>query len=119
MKFQHRIPNIYYSCTDDIEDEREELELKTVKKKFADYNISTSRGLFRNDDDWYDGIESIIEGTDIVIFSYPDEWQEGYFVNEKFERELNLATKKRRVVYIIVGSETGLLSDRNWVNRPF
>lgn len=35
MKFEHKIPKVYYSCNEDINPEREHLELSSIQKKIS------------------------------------------------------------------------------------
>lgn len=38
MRFQHKIPNIYYSCADDTNSERNKMEINTIERFIAFYN---------------------------------------------------------------------------------
>ncbi len=78
MKFQHKIPSLYYSITEDISNERYETELDTIQRKFPDYEIKTSKDLLKGHDDWKDKIENIINSTDVVIFSFPEKMDGDY-----------------------------------------
>ena len=118
MKFRHRIPNLYYSVTANIQNDRFEVEVETIEKKFPEYNVITSNGMFKNEEEWAEKIESAISGSDVIVFSFPEQWEDGHFFNERFEQELTLAQKMKKVVCIVRGMEIGLVSDRKWVNRP-
>ncbi len=42
MKFEHKIPKIYYSQNEDINPERMKLEIEGIKKRLPEYDISLS-----------------------------------------------------------------------------
>ncbi len=116
MNFEHKIPKIYYSHPEDISHERENLEIHTIKKRFPEYEILSSKNMFNNDDEWSGLIDSTIEDIDIVIFSCPNECKEGFYFSEKYDHELNLTIKKKKVVCIVSGNKIKSLSDNKWVN---
>jgi hypothetical protein len=101
---------------DGISPERENYEINLIKKRFPDYDILSSRNIFNNEKKWSDHIDSIIESVDIIIFSCPNECKNGFYFTEKYEHELNLTIKNKKVVCAIIGNNLKLFSDSNWVN---
>ena len=79
MSFEHRIPKIYYSSIDGISPERIKIETETITKIFPEYDIKLSKNTFKNENDWIDHIDSVVENADVIIFSHPNECKEFYF----------------------------------------
>ena len=69
MSFEHRIPKIYYLSTDGTSPERIKMEMETITKRFPGYDIKLSNNIFRNENDWTDHIDSVVENVDVIIFS--------------------------------------------------
>lgn len=115
MTFQHRIPKLYYSITETISGKRYEKGINAMQIKFPDYNITSSKGMFKNHQELEERIEDVINSTDVMVFSFPETWNEDYFFNDKFDREITQGNRSKKVLYIIRGNQVGLLSDRNWM----
>ena len=116
MKFEHRTPVIYYSSMEDIKAEIENIEIETIQKRFPEYNILNSRKMFDNEEEWSDRINSIIETVDVIIFSCINECKEGFLLSEKYDLELNIAIKNKKVICVISRNKIKLISNSNWVN---
>jgi len=116
MKFEHKIPKIYYSCSEDINPEREHLEVSSIQKRFPEYEVISSKDMFVDHKEWLSRIDATIEKIDVIIFSCPDECKEGFYFTEKSDHELTLAIKNKKAICIISGKRIKLLSNSNYVN---
>ena len=96
MSFEHRIPKIYYSSTDSTSPERIKMEMETIIKRFPGYDIKLSKDIFKNENDWIDHIDSVVENVDVIIFSHPNECKELYF-NDRYNHEFTLAVRHKKV----------------------
>ena len=115
MSFERRIPKIYYSSTDGTSPERIKMEMETIIKRFPGYDIKLSKDIFKNENDWIDHIDSVVENVDVIIFSHPNECKEFYF-NDRYDHEFTLASRHKKVICVICGKKIKNLSNSNWVN---